>query len=281
MTVADEAGFIDRWGAPVLSGLVFLAVAGLLFVSRESAQASERFLVDPAQVAVLERPEWMPPELAAELGVQLGLYLGAPASLLGNEDLVRWRGDLADASDWVESVERLEARFPGRAEVRLRLRRPVLELAGQVLLSADGHTLGRGFIETEPRPLRFEGTGEPEEVRECAASAADILSYRFELEDMGIVLDAVRLGAGGRVCFLTTTGVEIEWGRSATRSEFAAVDLPPAARIRHLLTAQERRPGFHGVARVIVWKDQPEIELASPTLPVGSRGAPGRGGGGG
>jgi hypothetical protein len=281
MAAAEEAGLIDRWGAPVLSGLVFLAVAGLLFVSRDAARASDRFLVDPSHVAVLERPDWMPPELAMELGVQLGNYLGSPASLLGDEDLTRWRGDLGDASDWVESVERLEAHFPAQARVRLRLRRPVLELAGQVLKSGDGHTLGRGFIDTEPRPLRFEGAGDPEQVRECAASAADILAYRFELEDQGVVLDRIKVGPGGRVCFLTTSGVEIEWGRSTARSEFAPVDLPPAARIRHLLAALERRPGLLGVQRVIVWKDQPEIELAAPGLPVGSGVGPGWGSGGG
>ncbi len=273
----DDAGAIDRWGAPVLSALVFLAVAGLLFVARDSARASPRFEVDPGHVAVLERPEWLPADLATELGLQLGISLGGPASLLGDEDLTRWRGDLMDASDWVESVERLEARFPGQAEVRLRLRRPVLELSGQVLLSADGHTLGTGYIDTEPRLLRFEGAGNAEEVRECAASAADILPYRFELEDEGITLDRVLLGVGGRVRFLTTVGVEIEWGRSTTRSEFAAVDLPPAARVEHLLTALERRPGLHGVARVVVWKDQPEIVLVSPTLPVGAARAAGGG----
>ncbi len=270
MAADTEDGFIDRWGAPMLSGLVFLAVAGLLFVARDSVKASPRFLVDPARVDVLERPEWMPGDLAHALGAQLGFALGPPASLLGDEDLSRWRGDLLDASAWVEEVQRLEARFPGQAVVRLRLRRPVLELAGQVLLSADGHTLGTGSIDTEPRPLRFEGPGDPEDVRECAASAADLLPYRFELEDEGIVVDRVLMGSGGRVRFLTTADVELEWGRSTTRSEYAAVDLPPATRVGHLLAALERRPGLHGVARVVLWKDQPEIVLAPPALPVGS-----------
>jgi hypothetical protein len=278
MTASDEAGYIDRWGTPLLSGLVFLMVAGLLFVARDAARASPRFWVDPAQVAVLERPDWMPPDLAVQLAVELGFSLGEPALLLGDQDLGRWRGDLLDASDWVESVERLESRFPGQAEVRLQLRRPVLELAGQLLLSAGGHTLGRGYIETEPRPLRFEGVGDPQEVRECAASAADILPYRPELEELGVVLERVLLGSGGRVRFVTTTGVEIEWGRSSTRSEFSVVDVPPSARVRHLQAALERRPGLHGVSRVILWKDQPEIQLASPTLPVGNVG--GRSGGG-
>ncbi|MDG2149852.1 MAG: hypothetical protein P8N09_10035 [Planctomycetota bacterium] len=271
MAASDEAGYIDRWGTPLLSGLVFLMVAGLLFVARDAARASPRFWVDPAQVAVLERPEWMPPDLAVQLAVELGISLGEPALLLGDQDLSRWRGDLLDASDWVESVERLESQFPGRAAVRLQLRRPVLELAGQLLLSAGGHTLGRGYIETEPRPLRFEGVGDPQEVRECAASAADILPYRPELEELGVVLEKVSLGSGGRVRFVTTTGVEIEWGRSSTRSEFSVVDVPPSARVRHLQAALERRPGLHGVSRVILWKDQPEIQLASPALPVGGR----------
>ena len=43
-----------------VGGALALAVAGLLFVARASVEASPRFLVDPAHVDVLERPEWMP-----------------------------------------------------------------------------------------------------------------------------------------------------------------------------------------------------------------------------
>jgi len=271
MLPAPVTQALDRWAAPVLSALAALVVVALLVVSHEAAAASRRFQVDPGAAEVVQAPDWLPPGLAARLARQLGEALGPPVSLLEEHGLDRWRGDLADSSAWIASVESVSGRFPAQAEVRVRLRQPVLELPGEVLVSADGQHLDKGHFESRPRLLRLLGPADPTSLRECAASAADILPYRLDLEEQGVVLDRVQMGQGGRVRFLTREGVEIEWGRSTALSEFAAVDLPPRARIEHLLTVLERRPGLLGVSRVVLWKDQPELVIppAEGLLPGG------------
>ena len=267
----DVRAFLDNSAAPLLSLGVLVVVGVLLVVAYRDAGRSPRFQVDPRTVQVASAPDWFSDRLAERLAVQLGSSLGPPVSLLDEEGLERWREDLLVASPWVASVESVEGRFPAQAQVRLRVKRPVLELPGEVLVAADGQHLDRGRMDTYPPPLRLEGFQTEEDVRECAASVADISPWREELEQAGVLLERVHRDSLGRVRFKTDADVEIEWGRSTASSEFAAVDLPPLARIRHLMTVLERRPGLVGVSRVIVWKDQPEVVVppAAGLLPEG------------
>lgn len=246
---------------PLLAGVVLLGVIVLIVAARRHGAGSARFAVDPAHVAVVSAPDWMPAELASELAEHLARELGPPVSLMDDEGLSAWARDLPDLASWIAAVERVEPSFPGQAEVHLRLRRPVLVLAGDLLVSGDGQRVGYGDLPGAPRPLHLQGPADGEDVLECAASAAELLPYRGELAEAGLRIDRVGVEGQGEVVFLTATGVELEWGRSARKSEFSALDLPARARVDNLLTVLRRRPGLPGVRRIVLWRDRPEVVL--------------------
>ncbi|MCB9898419.1 MAG: hypothetical protein H6825_10480 [Planctomycetes bacterium] len=250
----------SSWPPLTLALVALLGVAGLIHLARGAMDGNPRFLVDPSRVRVDAFPDWMPVEVAQRLAAQLGEALGGPVPLLDEHALDAWRQTLPATSDWIESVDVLEPSFPGQARATLRLRRPVLTLPGDLLVSADGRTLGRGQVEVEPRPLLFVGTSDPAAVRECAAAAAEILPFRARIDAEGrVAIDRVSRGDDGRVRFLTTRGVEIEWGRSLRSTPLAVVDLPPERRVENLMAAIRGNPGLYGVWRVTLWKEQPEV----------------------
>jgi len=252
---------IKQFGAPVLTLLASLGVLALIWIADDAAAGSRRFAVRPDQVAVLQRPDWMGDQTARSIAADLSTGLSGPVSLLDTGALAAWRTRLDRLSPWVELVLDLSPSFPGRAEARLRVRRPVLRLRGGEWVSADGSVLGLGEIHLDPAPLRLDGPVGLDDIAECALGAAEIGPWRTELAAQELDLVSVRLSPEDRVVFMTAKGVAIEWGRSARQSEFAAVDLPAATRIAHLLEVAERRPGLIGVERVVLWLDRAEVRL--------------------
>lgn len=247
-------------GPAILAWVVLAALLLLLRVAHGAMVEHPRFAVEPRFVSVESRPAWMTPELAERVAADLSVSLGAPASLLDPRALAAWERHLPDASRWVEVVEGVQPAFPGRAEVRLRLRRPVLELSGGRLVAADGHHLGHGPVVLDPPLLQLVGSLGPDALSECAVAAADLEPFRAEIEEVGgVLIDRVLLSDQGRVVFLTARGVELEWGRSSAHGDLASVDLPPRKRVDNLLTVLEGRPGLYEVWRVVLWKDRPEV----------------------
>lgn len=253
---------IKRYAAPALTGLFVVGVVALVWVADEAAASSSRFAIRSDKVAVLERPPWLGEATARSIAADLSAGLPGPVSLLDSGALLAWRTRLDRVSPWVSAVLTLAPRFPGRAEVRLQLRRPVLVLPTGEWVAADGSVLGQGEVRLDPAPLLMGGSLGLDDIAECAVAAAEVSPWRGRLAAQAIELVAVQLSREQRVLFRTSSGVEIEWGRSARKSDFSAVDLPPAARIAQLLELAQGRPGLAGVERVVLWLDRPELVLA-------------------
>lgn len=260
MVRAELDRTLKRWGGTLLTTVVLAGLIVLTGAAHRAAAGSERFVVRPDVAAVLECPSWLDPRAAQVLAHQLGDDL-TPASLLDPDGLLAWRAQLGRLSPWVAGVETLEASFPGRAEVRLRLRHPVLQLPEGELVASDGIVLGRAPVALDPPALRVDGQLGAGALEECAAAAAELLPFRATLAEQALLLDAVTLEEDGQVVFSTRDGVELEWGRSARQSAFAAVDLSPAARVEQLLEVARRHPGLIGVRRVRLWLERAEVVL--------------------
>ena len=258
----DWSERIEAWAPAVMTVFVLVASAALVRVSADAADLDPAFAVDPAAVAVLEHPAWMSPELAGELASQISART-EPLSLLAPEGLSTWIARLAHSSAWIDAVQAASPLHPGQIEVRLILARPVLDLGDGGLVSADGRLLGPGPVALDPVPLSFwdAGARDVSAIAEAAAAAAQLLPFRPQLEREELGVERVGVEAGGLVVFVTREGVLLEWGRSARATAFSEVDLPPAARVAGLLEVAARRPGLLGVARVVLWKERPDVLL--------------------
>jgi hypothetical protein len=130
--------------AAVLAG----AVLGALEVKRE-VEASERFFLDGWSLDLGELPEWVTPEIEAQLGA---IDLGAAGERLSlfQKGVLRRLGERLESSPWVRAVTRLKIfyptpRRPGIIDARLTLRVPVaLVEAGGMYYLTDGEGLRLG-----------------------------------------------------------------------------------------------------------------------------------------
>jgi hypothetical protein len=257
--------FLERIRPLLLPGVIVLAVLVLLLRARGVLQSSPRFVVDPSVCGVVSQPEWVSDALADSLARQVSRGLGAQASLLDGNDLRRWGETLVELSPWIEEVELIEPRFPHQTDVKLRLRRPVLAVEGEILVAASGLVLGPGPVDLYPAPLAYTGRELDEDVRECAAAAAEIEPFRGELASLGVRLVSVGIAAPTgttnveTVFFRTDTDVDVNWGRTRRRSEFSQLDLPYTARIENLKQVLLEHPGLRGVRSLQVWTDRPVV----------------------
>jgi hypothetical protein len=251
--------FLDRLRPALVPAVVVLGLLLLVVRARRELQAAPRFQVDPSACEVLVRPEWVSEELAAALARQIGRGLGREASLLGEQELQAWEQTLTGLTPWIEEVEGVEPRFPYQADVRLRLRRPVLVVDGVFLVAATGDVLGPGPVSITPPPLGFDGGQRDEDFRECAAAAAELLPFRRELEDLDVQVVSVGIAEDDTVVFRTEQGVELNWGRTARKSHLSQLDLPPEARIGNLRQVLVDYPGLRGVRAVLLWTDLPVV----------------------
>ena len=245
-------------GPLVLGVVVFVGVIVLAVRAHKEAQLSPRFQVDPARALVHARPAWLPEDLALSLSEHLSARLGEPLSLVDAGNLQAWEPLLAD-EPWVREVSALEPVFPGRARVRLSLRRPVLSLADGYLAGDDGQILGRGHVNLDPEPRRLVGPSQEADRRACAQAAAELLPYRAQLADWGVLIQEVESWGGGRVAFHDERGVIFDWGRARGSSAYAEVDLAPELKVENLLRALEAKPGLVGVGRVELWRAEPTL----------------------
>ena len=238
-------------------------VAGLLVISmraRRELQHEPAFSVDPAQVSLVGRPAWMPEAVAGALAADVSAHVAAGASLLSEDELVSLARTVAEASPWIESVERVEPRWPAQAEIHIHVRQPVLAV-GDVLVAANGRPLGLGPVTLDPAPLRCTGKLTGEDLAECAAAAAAILPYRKDLLAQGVRIAEVAAGAGDSVSFITEGAVELAWGRSPRRSPLAYLDVPLEGRLANLQQVLKDHPGLQGLQRVQLWTDRPVVVL--------------------
>jgi hypothetical protein len=255
--------FVARMRPLLIPAAIVLALLLLLLRARTDLASTPRFVVDPSVCTVSARPAWATEALAESLASQVSRGLGEQASLLAGEDLHRWGATLARLSPWIEAVERIEPRFPYQADVRLRLRRPVMLVDDGILVAAGGHVLGPGPVSVEPPLLAFRGRTDDEDVRECAAAAAELLPFREELDRLGVHVVSVGIAVDQTVWFGTDTGVELNWGRTLRKSEYANLDLPFAARIANLREVLVDHPGLRGVRKVQLWTDKAVVTQRS------------------
>ncbi|MHC5212907.1 MAG: cell division protein FtsQ/DivIB [Planctomycetota bacterium] len=252
--------FVERARPAILPVLVVIGVALLVVHARQRLTGTDRFTVDPTAWEVRSRPDWLSDELAVALAHRISTGLADRSSLLDVDGLDAWHDDLLAASPWIETVERIEPRFPGQADVRLRLRRPVMSVAEDILLSASGHVLGAGATSIEPAPLRFEGAHSDEAaLRESAAAAAELVPFRAELDSLGVHVERVGIDRDDTVIFRTDRDVVLSWGRSAGESGYSYLDLPFRARIDNLRMVLVDYPGLAGVERIQLWTDKPVV----------------------
>jgi hypothetical protein len=253
----------DRRERPLWPLLVPLALLGVLIVvayrARHQLQREPEFTVDPTRYQLVARPAWLPEPVAASVVASVSTHSARGASLLRQDELAGLKASLLAASPWIEAVEQIQPRWPAQAEVRVRLRRPVMAIDGDILVSADGRVLGLGPVNLDPPPLPCAHPSRDADVLQCAAAAAEVLPFRAALEDVGVVLASVAPDADGTVSFTTDQGVVLAWGRSASASPLAYLDLPPAKRIDNLREVLVDFPGLAGLRRVQLWTDRPVV----------------------
>ncbi|RKY22268.1 MAG: hypothetical protein DRQ55_01685 [Planctomycetota bacterium] len=248
------------WPA-LISLVVVLGTAGLARQAWLRAATDRAFAVDAATVGVVGHPAWLAPEGAAQLALRVAEGSPGRASLLDTEALTLWAERLGRGSPWVRDVLEVQPRHPGQADVRLRLRRPVLALADGAFVAADGTILPAAAVSLSPWPLQLQGAADGEALADAAAACVVFAPFRAGLDREGIVVERVLVEAGDRIVFLTSEGVALEWGRSGRNASLAVVDLPPADRVANLLAVAQKRPGLFGVERVVLWKEQAGIHL--------------------
>jgi len=258
MTDDDARPARSAW--PVLVPVLLLAIVLVVaWRSRQTLEHAPAFTVDPSRWQLTGRPAWMPESVAALVAADVAAHVAGGASLLNEDDLQRLSESVRAASPWIAGVERVEPRWPAQAELRLRLRKPVLAVEGDILVAADGRVLGLGPVDLVPEPLAYSGRGADADVLECAAAAGEVLPYRGVLQDLGVHLASASLGSDGTVVFLTDGGVELAWGRTLRRSRLAYLDLPAEARIDNLREVLTDFPHLDGVRRVQLWTDRPVV----------------------
>ncbi|HTE07076.1 MAG TPA: hypothetical protein VK824_12860 [Planctomycetota bacterium] len=261
----------ERWWAAskplMLPGVLLVGVLVLIVRARATLEQSPRFVVDPSVCTVVARPAWVSDGVARSIALAVATGLGRQASLLQGRELQRWADALtdpaADISPWIESVERLEPHFPSQADVRIRLRVPVMVVDGALLVAASGHVLGPGPVAVSPAPLQYAGRHLDEDYIECAAAAGELVPYRDELDRAGVRVVSVGIGEDGTVVFTTDAGVELSWGRSARKSAWSHLDLPPSERLGNLRQVLVDFPGLASLRRVQLWTDRPVTTLRS------------------
>jgi hypothetical protein len=240
----------------VMLGLVLT----LAVVARNAMARSDRFQVDPGWVSVQALPAWLAEEEAERLALDIAAGLEGPVELMDREELDLWKRQALAASPWVASVTEVAGRFPYQADVRLRLRRPVMSLDDGRLVTRDGVRLsGVSASGVWPPPIAYAGQPRDEAVAECAAAAHDLLPFRDELDRLGVVLKHASLDGQGMVTFITPGGVRIQWGRSSRASRFAAYDLPAAGRVANLRDVLDHHPRLGGLSEVHLWYDRPHV----------------------
>ena len=256
--MADDVRPARTW--PLVVPLLLLAVLIVVaWRARVSLQHEPAFTVDPTRWQLVGRPAWMPEAVAGDVAASVSAHVASGASLLREDDLLRLSAAVRASSPWIEAVDRVEPRWPSQAELRVKLRRPVLAVDGDILVAADGRVLGLGPVDLVPEPLAYAGREADADVIECAAAAGEVLPWRGPLMDLGVNLVSVALGADGTVVFLTDGGVELSWGRTLRRSRLAYLDLPAAARIDNLREVLVDFPKLAGVRSVQLWTDRPVV----------------------
>ena len=75
----------------ILPVLLIGGLVALIWAARDRMAGSPRFLVDPSQVDVRERPEWLSETAARAVALQVAASLPGPARLMDAEALAEWR----------------------------------------------------------------------------------------------------------------------------------------------------------------------------------------------
>ncbi len=241
----------------ILPLCLLFGIGALIASARGTLEGNPRFRVDPTLFSV-DRPVWMPEALAVEIGTVVSQSLGPPASLLGEEGLSTWASRAAMASPWVQAVPVTNSLFPYKAELHLSVRRPVL-IAEGLFWAADGTQLGESCDGIIPPPLLYDGVLDESLIKECAASAGEILPYRSTLAEKDVGLGRVLIDREGLVAFQTAQGVDVVWGRSKRYHPLAIHDLPPTGRLDNLWEVLEQYPGLERVSRVELHLDRATI----------------------
>ncbi len=239
--------------------LLLLGLALVVLRARQQLQREPEFTVDPSRVQLVGRPAWMPEAVAAGLATGIAAHVAGSASLLREDELKWLSAAVLASSPWIEAVEQVEPRWPGQAEIRVRLRQPVLAVEGDILLAADGRVLGFGPLALAPAPLQLAGPPRDEAVLDCAAASDEVRPFRPALEDAGVRLVSVRPDLNDTLTFITDAGVELCWGRARRASRLAYLDIAPVQRIEHLRQVLIDFPGLQGVRRVELWLDRPQV----------------------
>ncbi len=216
------------WVLLVFAMFVGVGVFGW-FAVRSSLPERTEYRLSPEMVRVSEAPPWVPTDFTEAVLRSAGLL---SASLL-DAALPEKLAKAFAADSWVESVVRVEIRFPSGAEIDVVYRRPVAVVEveqGLLPVDANGVLLRTDyFIEVAPEkkndylrvsgirstPLGGVGTawGDPL-VHASAQLAAFLEDVAAELELTTILPVVEKSPQGNRTIFRlrTSSGTEILWG---------------------------------------------------------------------
>lgn len=104
--------------------------------SRDSIQHQPQYHLDADQIRISPAPDWISQDFVKKVLDASGL---TDRSSLFDDSLSKKLSQAFAADPWVESVERVEIRYPAGADIRLTYRKPVafVELPSQELLPID------------------------------------------------------------------------------------------------------------------------------------------------
>ena len=232
--VDGHSSIRNRWRGNLFWSILLFAVFGSLGVLgwysvRHSLSERTEYRLAAEFVRVSEAPPWVPSDFVESVLRRSGL-MSAP---LLEDGLPEKLARAFAADSWVESVVRVELRFPSGAEVALEYRRPVavVEVAqGLLPIDPNGILLRTDyFIYTAPEkkddylrvsgirstPLGGVGTawGDPL-VHASAPLAAFLEDVTKNLELTTILPSVEKTPTGTRTVFRlkTAAGTEFRWG---------------------------------------------------------------------
>ena len=217
------------WTVLLLAVFVGLGFLGWFFVRHSLSERAEyRLLAE--RVRVSEAPPWIPSDFVDAVLRSSGL---TSASLL-DADLSEKLAKAFAADSWVESVVRVELRFPSGADVALVYRRPVAVVEvpqGLLPIDSNGVLLRTDyFIHIAPEkkndyvrvsgirstPLGGVGTAWGDPLVHSSAQLAALLEDVTKTLELTTILPVVeKTAAGPQTVFRlrTAAGTEFHWGR--------------------------------------------------------------------
>lgn len=253
-----------------------MLVVGIAVGFARYAKGLDTFVVNTADIKIMQRPDWLTPEIENEIKAPPGM---PQRFSIFEENLAPTLAKLYERYPWVAKVEEVRKEYPNQVYVRFELRRPAARVqVGEFFHYVDQHGarlseqyynlnqgLGLPLIVGASRDVPLPGESWPGGAVQAALEVTDILIKHNLVEDLGLnVVDVSNFGAAqderrSDIVFYqgyrTPAEVRVEWGRAPSTAKYG--ELAPETKIANLKTMTSRFPGLQGIKILKLQFDDP------------------------